>query len=59
LEKQFQVTEADRNAIYFNKRTPNLEPQLKKDQPFSWVETISGFYDVLGLEEKRRLSQRG
>ncbi len=58
LEKQFHVTEADRNAIYLNKR-PNLEADAKKDNPLSWIECISGFYDVLDLEEKKKIAARG
>ncbi len=58
LEKQFHVIEADRNAIYFNKR-PNLEAEAKKDKPLSWLESIPGFCDVLDLEEKKKIAASG
>ena len=59
LEKQFRVTEADRKAIYSIKRPPEIEAKLGKDEPFSWMECISGFYDVLDLEEKKKFAARG
>ncbi|MGD0744626.1 MAG: helix-turn-helix transcriptional regulator [Verrucomicrobiota bacterium] len=59
LEKQFHVTEADRKAIYSTKRTPKLEADVKKDKPLSWLECVSGFYDVLEQEEKKKIAARG
>lgn len=58
LEKHFHVTEADRNAIYQVKRIQNLPAGLKKEQPLAWVERISGFYEVLDREEKKKLSAK-
>ena len=53
LEKQFRVTEADRKAIYETKRNSKLKGNAKKDTPISWVECISGFYEVMDQEEKK------
>ncbi|MEI8289108.1 MAG: hypothetical protein WCH99_06510 [Verrucomicrobiota bacterium] len=59
LEKQFRVTEADRKAIYSHKRPPELEARLGKDEPLSWDETISGFEEIVDLEEKNKISTMG
>ena len=59
LEKQFHVTEADRKAIYETKRNPKLKGNAKKDTPISWVECISGFYEVMDQEEKKKIAARG
>ena len=59
LEKQFQVTAADRKAIYPKKRTLEHAAKVKNDEPISWAECISGFYDAVDLEEKRKIAIKG
>lgn len=59
LEKQFHVTAADRKAIYPKKRTLEHAAKVKNDEPISWAECISGFYDAVDLEEKRKIAIKG
>ena len=59
LEKQFRVTNADRQAIKPVKRTPKFEAEVKKDGRLTWWEFASRLYDVLDQEEKKKIAKRG
>ena len=58
LEKQFHVTDADRKAIYPSRPKPKLGAKAPKDAPLSWDEYMSGFYEILDREEKKKIAAK-
>ena len=59
LEKQFHVTEADRQALYATKPPTKPGAKTQPNGPLSWAECISAFYTALDLEEKKKIAARG
>jgi transcriptional regulator with XRE-family HTH domain len=61
LEKQFQVTSADRKAVSPAKHAPELKTKVTKEEKESfrdWGKYMTDFYGIMDREEKKKITDR-